>query len=191
MHRATRRSVSQWMALLVVCGVISGCLINSVHSITRAPQTKPDGAHAIVVIGMGLDVAWPYREFQLTFPEYSVETQGITGNCFHYNRIEATRPSIPSKVTYLAFEVPANVYVYLDNPNAPLAPSSVGHAFIAPSGGTVYFGDYVLVGEKTVQFRQDINAARAGVKALLPRATVLEPAEATTAPGAHMFLCTP
>jgi hypothetical protein len=55
----------------------------------------------------------------------------------------------------------------------------------------VYFGDYVLVGEKTVQFRQDINAARAGVKALLPRATVLEPAEATTAPGAHMFLCTP
>lgn len=186
-----RRGVSQWMALVFVCTVMSGCLINSVRSISRAPWTKPDSAHAIVVIGIGLDVAWPYTEFQLTFPEYSVKKQSITGNCFHYNRIEATRPSIPSKVTYLAFEVPANVYVYFNNGNAPLSPSPMGHAFIAPPGATVYFGDYVLVGNKTVEFRRDINAARVGVKKLFPRAAVLELAEATSAPGAHMFLCTP
>jgi hypothetical protein len=186
-----RQRTQRWIGLLIVCAVISGCLMNSVHSITRAPRTKPDAAHAIVVIGMGLDVTWPYTEFQLTFPEYSVEKQSITGNCFHYNRIEATRPSIPAKVTYLAFEVPANVYVYFDNSNAPLTPSPIGHAFIAPPGGTVYFGDYVLVGQKTVEFRQDINAARAGARELLPRATVLELAESTSAPGARMFLCTP
>ena len=181
----------RWIGLLMVCAVISGCIINSVHSITRVPRAKPDTAHAIVVIGMGLDGLWPYKEFQLTFPEYSVEKQSITGNCFHYNRIEAIRPSVPSKVTYLAFEVPANVYVYLDNPNAPLAPSPVGHAFIAPPGGTVYFGDYILVGNTTVEFRQDINAARAGSRGLIPRAAVLEPAESASAPGARMFLCTP
>jgi hypothetical protein len=179
------------IGLLIVCAFISGCIMNSVRSITRAPRTKPDAAHAIVVIGMGLDGPWPYKAFQLTFPEYSVEKQSITGNCFHYNRIEAARPSEPSKVTYLAFEVPANVYVYFGNPGAPLASSPVGHAFTAPPGGTVYFGDYILGDNKTVEFRRDINAARAGSKGLIPRAAVLEPAESASAPGARMFLCTP
>jgi hypothetical protein len=186
-----RRGGQRCIAVLFLCGAIPGCLLNSVHSITRAPQTKPDAAHAIVVIGIGLDVAWPYTEFQLSLAEYSVKKQSITGNCFHYNRIDAARPSLPAKVTYLAFEVPANVYVFLNNPNAPLAPSSMGHAFIAPPGGTVYFGDYILAGSKSVQFRQDIAAARAGVRALLPRGTVLELAEQTTVEHARGLLCTP
>jgi hypothetical protein len=189
-----RRGVLQWMALLVVCAIIPGCLLNSVHSITRASRTKPDAAHAIVVIGIGLDATWPYTEFQMTFPEYSVEKQRITGNCFHYNRIEATRPSIPAKVTYLAFQVPANTYVYLstlDLVDTHRAPSPTGHAFIAPPRATVYFGDYIFVGNKTVEFRRDIDAARTGARELLPRDAVLELAESTTAPGAHMFICTP
>jgi hypothetical protein len=36
-----------------------------------------------------------------------------SNTCFHYKRIDATRSSIPAKVAYLAFEVPANVYAYL------------------------------------------------------------------------------
>jgi len=189
-----RREVERWIALFVVCAFIPGCLLNSVHSIGRAPRMKPDNAHAFVVIGIGLDVAWPYSEFPLTFPEYSVQKQQITGNCFHYNRIEATVPSTPAEVRYFAFEVPANVYVYLgllDLVDAHRTPSSIGHAFMAPPGSTVYFGDYVLVGDKTAEFRRDINAARAATRDLLPRDTVLELAEPTTAPGARMFICTP
>jgi hypothetical protein len=189
-----RQGARRWIGLLVVCAFIPGCLLNSVHSIGRAPRTKPDRAHAIVVIGMGLDVTWPYSEFNLTFPEYSVEKQSITGNCIHYNRIEATRPSIPAKVTYLAFEVPANAYVYLsplDIVDTHQAPSPIGHAFMAPPGATVYFGDYVFVGNKTVEFRRDINAARAAARELLPHDAVLELAESTAAPGARMFICTP
>lgn len=186
-----RRGVKRWMAVLAVCAVTQGCLLNSVQSISRAPRTKPDTAHAIVVIGIGLDVAWPYAEWQQTWVEYSAVKQSIIGNCFHYNRVVATRPSIPAKVKYVAFEVPANVYVYLDNPNFPLAPSAIGHAFKAPPGAAVYFGDYVFVENKTVEFRRDINAARAGARDLLPRVAVLELAESTTAPGAHIPLCTP
>ena len=185
------RGVQQWIAVVLVCAVTPGCLLNSVQSISRAPRTKPDTAHAIVVIGMGLDVAWPYSELQLIWVEYSVAKQSITGNCFHYNRIVATRPALPAKVTYFAFEVPTNVYVYLNNPNLSLSPSPNGHAFKAPPGATVYFGDYVLVGRKAVEFRQDIAAARAGARALLPRGTVLELAEQTTAAHAHALLCTP
>jgi hypothetical protein len=180
------------MASLVACAVIPGCLLNSVHQITTAPRTKPDPAHAIVVIGVGLDVMWPYTEFTLTLDEYSVEKQNITGGCFHYNRIDATRPSTPANVTYLAYEVPANAYVYSGrNANATLASSTMGRAFIAPGGATVYFGDYVLVGSKSVEFRRDIGAARSGARSLLPRDAVLEPAESTTAAHAPPLLCTP
>jgi hypothetical protein len=185
------RGAQRCIAVLFVCAVIPGCLLNSVHSITTAPRTKPDAAHAIVVIGVGLDVAWPYTEFQLSLAEYSVKKQGITGNCFHYNRIDAARPSLPAKVTYLAYEVPASVYVFLNNPNAPLASSPMGHAFIAPPGATVYFGDYILVDSNSVQFRQDIASARAGVRALLPRGSVLELAEQTTVAHVQGPLCTP
>jgi hypothetical protein len=100
----------RWTGLLIVWAFIPGCLLNSVHSMSRATRTKPDKAHAIVVIGIGLNVSWPYTNFPVTFVEYSAEKQQITGNCFHYNRIEATVPSSPAKVKYLAFEVPANVY---------------------------------------------------------------------------------
>ena len=189
-----RRGARRWIGMLVVCAFIPGCLLNSVHSISRAPRTKPDRAHAIVVIGMGLDVTWPYSEFQLTLPEYSLEKQSITGNCFHYNRIEATRPPTPAKVTYLVFEVPANAYMFLnalDIVDAHQAPSPIGHAFVAPPGATVYFGDYVLAGNKTVEFRRDIDAARTAARDLLPHNAVLELAESTTAPGARMFICTP
>jgi hypothetical protein len=185
------RGAQRCIAVLFVCAAIPGCLLNSVHSITTAPRTKPDAAHAIVVIGVGLDVAWPYTEFQLSLAEYSVKKQSITGNCFHYNRIDAARPSLPAKVTYLAYEVPANIYVFLNNPNAPLASSPMGHAFIAPPGATVYFGDYILIDSKSVQFRQDIAAARAGVRALLPRGSVLELAEQTTVAHVQGLLCTP
>jgi hypothetical protein len=185
------RGVQKWIAVVLVCAVTPGCLLNSVHSISRAPRTKPDAAHTIVVIGIGLDVAWPYSELELTWAEYSVAKQSVTGNCFHYNRIDATRPSRPAKVTYLAFEVPSNVYVYLNNPNLQLSPSPDGHAFKAPPGATVYFGDYVLVGNNALEFRQDIVAARAGARALLPQGTVLELGEQATAPHAHALLCTP
>jgi hypothetical protein len=183
--------VPQWIAILMVCAVMPGCLLNSVRQITRAPHTKPDAAHAIVVIGIGLDATWPYTGFQLTLAEYSLEKQEITGNCFHYNRIDASRPSTPAKVMYFAFEVPANAYAYLDNSNLTVAPSQSRQAFIAPPGATVYFGDYILVGNQTLEFREDIAAARAGTQALLPRNTILEPAVQASIAHAHPFLCTP
>jgi hypothetical protein len=149
----------------------------------------PDNAHAIVVLGIGLDAAWPYAGFPVTLAEYSAKKQQITGNCFHYNRIEAQVPSIPAKIKYFAYEVPANIYVYLPHTKAALAPASDA-AFIAPPGGTVYFGDYVFVGD-TVAFRRDLDAARIGARALLPRGATLTAAETATAANARMFICTP
>jgi hypothetical protein len=187
-----RRGVPQWIALLVACVVIPGCLLNSVHQLKSAPRTKPDAAHAIVVIGVSVAVAWPYPEFPLSLDEYSIEKRDITGNCFHYNRIDAVGPSSPTKVTYFAYEVPAGTYVYSRrNANATLDPPVMGSAFVAPGGSTVYFGDYVFVGNQTVRFRRDIETARSGIRALLPGNAVLEPAEPIATALTHPFLCTP
>jgi hypothetical protein len=184
-----RPGAVHWVVLLVACAFVPGCLLNSVHSIT-AP-VKPDADHAIVVIGVGLDVAWPFSEFPLVLDEYSAERRGITGTCFHYNRIEITRPSNPANIAYFAFDVPANIYVYSGrNANAVLAPSSTGRAFMAPAGATVYFGDYVFVGNGTVEFRRNIEAALQGTRSILSPNTVLEPAPPTTVTHAPALLCT-
>jgi len=189
---AMRRGFLHWTSLLIACAFITGCLLNSVHPITTAPQTKPDSAHAIIVIGVGLEAAWPFTEFPLVLDEYSADKQGITGTCFHYNRIEITRPSSPAKVVYLVYEVPANIYVYsARNANATLASSTMGRAFVAPPGATVYFGDYVFVGNATVEFRRNIGAARSGAQSVLPRESVLKFAEPTTVAHAPGLLCTP
>jgi hypothetical protein len=180
------------MALLVACAIVPGCLQNAVHPVTEAQRMNPDSGHAIVVIGVGLDAAWPFAAFSLALDEYSIEKRDITGNCFRYNHIEAVRPSSPAKVIYFTYEVPAGAYVYsFRNANAVLPPSALGSGFIAPPGRAVYFGDYVFVGNQTVEFRRDIDAARLRVRALLPRDVVLEQAEPTTTVRVHGFLCTP
>jgi hypothetical protein len=187
-----RTGFARLMGIVVACLTLPGCLQNAVHSVTEARQMSPDSAHAIVVIGIGLDAAWPFAGFSLALDEYSVEKQDITGNCFRYNHIAATLPSSPANVTYFAYKVPPGTYVYSSfNANAHLVRSAVGSAFIAPPGRTVYFGDYVFVGNRTVEFRSDIAAARLGIRALLARGVVLEQAEPTTASHVHGFMCTP
>ena len=179
-------------ALLIVCLSISGCLLNTVRPIKYSLPEKPDSSHSIVVIGVGLDVQWPYKEFSPVLDEYSLKRQDLTGNCFFYNRIEVTRPSAPAPVTYFVFEVPASAYVYGGgNINAQLPASPNASGFIAPPGKTVYFGDYVLVGAQSVELRRNLEAARDATRLLLPRGSVLEAAVPITPPRGHMFLCTP
>lgn len=185
-------SLHKISTLLFACVSISGCLLNAVHPIKRALPEKPDANHAIVVIGVGLDVPWPYKEFSPVFDEYSLKKQDLTGNCFLYNRIELTRPSTPAPVSYFVFEVPASAYVYSGrNVNARLPASPNASGFIAPAGKTIYFGDYVLVSPQSVELRRNLEAARNATEGLLARGSVLEAAEPITPPHGHGFLCTP
>jgi hypothetical protein len=125
-----RQGVVRRVVLLITCAFFSGCLLNSVHSITTAPPAKSDAAHAIVVIGVGLDVAWPFSEFPVVLDEYSAEKQGITGTCFHYNRVEITRPSNPAKIAYFAYEFRRT---FTCTAGATQTPSSCRHLRGAPS----------------------------------------------------------
>jgi hypothetical protein len=178
--------------LLITCASVPGCLLNAVQPIKHPLSQKPDSTHAIIVIGVGLDVPWPYPEFPLVFDEYSLKKKDLTGNCFLYNRIELTQPSTPAPVGYLVFAVPASAYIYsLRDANARLPASPNASRFIAPAGKTVYFADYVFVGNQSVEQRRSLEATREATKRLLPRDAILESAEAITPPRGHGFLCTP
>src|SRR5579859_3203350 len=185
-----RAAILRVIAVVIVYVTVPGCLQNSVHPITATRPPHPDSAHSIVVVGVGLDEAWPFAAFSLALDEYSFEKRDITGNCFRYNHIQATRASTPAKVTYFTYKVPAGAYVYSPfNGNARLAPSAPGTGFIAPPGRTVYFGDYVFVGNQTVELRRDLDAARLGVRSLLPDGFTLEQAEPAHIEHVHPFLC--
>lgn len=100
--------------------------------------------------------------------EYSLKENDLTGNCFIYNRIEVTRPSTPAPAGYFVFEVPASAYVYSGrNSNARLPASPNASGFIAPAGKTVYFADYVFVGNESGEQRRNLEAARDATKRLL------------------------
>jgi len=179
------------IAVMVVCLTIPGCLQNSVRQVTETRHAHPDSIHSLVVLGVGLEAAWPAQAFSLGLDEYSFEKHDIAGNCFRFNHIEATRPPNLGKVTYFVYEVPAGAYVYSPfNPNSILAPSGSVTGFAAPAGKAVYFGDYVFVGNKTVELRRDIEAARLGVRSLIPGDLMLNQAEPVAVAHVHPFLCT-
>jgi hypothetical protein len=180
------------IAVLILCASVSGCLQNNVERITGPRLAHTDSTHAIVVVGIGLDAAWPAKAFSLSLDAYSLEKRDISGNCFRYNHIEATRPPNPAQVTYFAYLVPAGIYVYSPfNANSRLAASARASAFIAPPGKAVYFGDYVLVDNQTVELRSNIDAARSGVRSLIHANLPLQAAEPATTASVHGFLCTP
>jgi hypothetical protein len=148
--------------------------------------------HAIVVVGVGVDSprAGPYS---VSLDEYSLKNKKITGTCFHYNHIEASVPSGQKDVKYLAFVVPAGVYVFSGFNAATAAhPLPRPAAFIAPSGGVVYFGDYIGMEDGSVELRSNLDAASSEVAGVIPKLSTLSQAEPEpTVQHGSVFLCTP
>jgi hypothetical protein len=161
--------------------------MNSAHETHH--RTAIESGQAIVVIGVGLDTASPPSSFSIALDEYSITKGKITGNCFHYNHIQANLPAVQTDVKYFAYIVPAGVYVYSSfNGNPPPHPA----AFIAPSGKAVYFGDYVYVGDHDVELRRSLTAAKTAVRNLVPRDLMLTQAESwMDIDRGTAFLCTP
>jgi hypothetical protein len=176
-------------ALVAATVNASGCLVNSVHRIYRPGDVK--ASDAIVVLGAGFDTQPPLSGFSFSLDEYSMKDGKSTGNCFHYNRIEVQvqLPTERSIIKYFAYRVPAGVYVWSAFNGTP-APGTP--AFIASSGKAVYFGDYIRIGDRAVDQRNNLAAAQLAVQSVLQKKFRLANAD-TPAAAIHgtPFLCTP
>lgn len=74
-------------------------------------QAIPPGHNrAIVVVGAAAEGDWRPRPLTIQLYEYGMDRQSITGNCWRWNKLEATADGMRDGVEYFAFDVAPGFY---------------------------------------------------------------------------------
>jgi hypothetical protein len=178
--------LSRFSALLLV--LLTGCVMNSVHQLS--PDSVAKSQQAVLVYGIQVEGKWDYPQFAVQLVEYSLKDQDGAGNCFTFNRAEATVPSTPGAVRYFAFEVPAGHYTHGTFGGVPFVGETL--AFTAVAGRPSYAGDFVYTSAKRVELRRNSESYRSRLPEVFPGTSgkfIL--AEAIPVRPPKMFLCTP
>ncbi len=176
------------LLLTLACWLLTGCTFNQVQPFSKGLQ--PNSDYAVLVYGLGVEGAWTAPRFAVTLDEYSLQTQAITGNCWHYNRTVASVPAPKKGIEYFAFKAPAGHYVYSAFNGATLDRAS--SAFHAPPGQITYIGDFILKENRSVTLVSDIAQSKAALMSALPDIKgEIRQAESTPVPSPAAFLCTP
>ena len=171
-----------------MAAMLAGCTISSTVPLTAGGV--PDAGRAVIVYGVGVEGQWPYPQYTVELAEYSMERQAITGNCFRFNRTEATVPSTPAGIRYFAFDVAPGSYVYSPMNGAQLSGDAV--AFRVPAGRTVYIGDFIYGKDGRVTLAGNLDAERSAIRRALPATPEgLVPANTVPVAAPKPFLCTP
>ena len=183
------RSMTLLLGLIAVL-LSSGCALNlnSVESVSTAIQLGMD--RAIVVYGVAVEENWGAPRFSVALDEYSVTQQKITGNCWRFNRMEASIPGTPGPIQYFAFEVPPGHFAYSGFSGVPLEGTPV--AFVVPKNKIVYVGVFIYTQERKVILQRDFAAERSRISDALPEIKghlVLAESLPVRSPG--MFMCGP
>lgn len=154
--------LSRFSALLLV--LLSGCVMNSVHQLS--PDSVAKSRQAVLVYGIQVEGHWDYPQFAVQLVEYSLKDQDGMGNCFTFNRAEATVPSTPGAVKYFAFEVPAGHYTYGAFNGVPLVGETL--AFNAVAGRQSYIGDFVYTSARQVELRRNSEGYKSSLPEVFP-----------------------
>ncbi len=183
-----RRAPTCWL-VLGAASALAGCVVNGVRPVSDT-TSGIRGDRAIVVVGVTVDGSWAYPRFGVILDQYDVKTQAITGDCFAYDRLEASVPAARAPTRFLAFDVPAGHYIYSGSNGGAFGERD--HAFQALPGRAVYMGNFVLQDNGVVVLRRDLAANRPAIAQALPDlAARLELAPVTPAAPASPLLCTP
>jgi len=169
---------------------LSGCML--LNSVVRIPETTlatPDISRSVVIFGVGIEGAWEYPRFAVGLDEYDIERQSITGNCWRYNKMEASVPKDSRAVQRFAFEVEPGFYSFSGSNAATLVGPS---AFSVLGGQIVYLGDFIYSREGTVVLRRsDDTMKREVLKAYPSLVDKITFAKVISVAAPKMFLCTP
>jgi hypothetical protein len=181
---------SQLLLSIFLLAGLSGCmLLNNVVRIAETEAAAPDINHSVVIFGIGVEGAWKYPRFAVVLDEYDIERQSITGNCWRYNKMEASVPKDSRAVQRFAFEVEPGYYSFSGFNAVKLVGPS---AFSASAGQIVYLGDFIYSGERTVVLRRsDDTTKRELLKEYPSLVDKITPAKAISVAAPKIFLCTP
>lgn len=164
-------------------------LSNNVVQIDETKVAAPDINHSVVIFGIGVEGAWEYPRFGVVLDEYDIERQSITGNCWRYNKMQASVPKDSRTVRLFAFEVEPGYYSFSGfNPVMLIGPN----AFSAPAGQIVYLGDFIYTGDRTIVLRSSEDAIQRELLKEDPSlANKVTLAKTFSVAAPEMFLCTP
>ena len=180
--------LNRWLAVAAISS-LTGCGVNGVKPLTRVASDVP-GDHAIVVVGVTMKGSWAHPQFGVVLDQYDVKAQGVTGNCFSYNRVEAVVSATPAPTRFLAFDVPAGHYIYSAFNGGAFASRDL--AFQALPGHAVYIGNFLVGDAGNITLRSDLAENRSAIAQALPAVpAALEMAPATTVAPAKPFMCAP
>ncbi len=175
-------------AIALICAsLFSGCTVNNVRPLPGG--AAPSAQRAVLVYGVQLEGSWAYQGFPLQLVEYDLANQNISGNCFRFNRTEASVPPVAGTVRYFAFDVPAGYYVL--SPFQTVRLSGDTQAFEVPAGSSVYAGDFILGKDQTLRLQRDTAPTTSITTALPDLKQPLQLAKTVVVKPPSAFLCTP
>lgn len=169
---------------------LAGCLmLNDVTPLSIRQDLTPNSRRSVVIYGIGIEEAWGYPQFAVALDEYSVQRQSITGNCWRFNRMQATVPGTLGTVQHFAFDVEPGYYVYSGYNAVGLAGP---RGFVVPANRIVYLGDFIYSAERKLDLRRNLGATMGALKKAQPnlKANILL-AETMPISTLTLFLCAP
>lgn len=182
------RHMFRFLLFTMVSVLMAGCTLNSVQHLPTGSAVH--GERAIVIYGLGVQGNREYPRFGVILDEYNVHSQNITGDCWRYNRTEASIPSTRGPIKYFAFDVAPGYYAYSAFNGSPL--ESDTPAFLAPAGKITYIGDFIFTQNQNVVVLRDIDTLKKNLDKSLPDIKgEIYPAESVPVQRPRPFLCMP
>ncbi len=163
-------------------------MLNDTNNLSAKEVLTPSRNRAIVIYGIGMEKEWSYPQFNVSIDEYSMERRAITGNCWRFNRLEASVPQASRTIQYFAFDVEPGYYIY----SGFNAVSLSGHnTFSVPADQIVYLGDFIYTNDDSVVLRRDIDTGPTALKKAFPSLEEKIVLTETTSASPTLFLCAP
>lgn len=172
-------------AAAIITSTLSACGMNGVRDLPSGDRPTPNSS----VVIYGLRIAGKQTDFAVTLDAYDMETGSAKGDCFRWDRMQASVPQETRQTHYFAFQVKPGHYVY--NPTQrPLRGDLV--AFEVMPGQTILIGEFVLTESNEVELVRDLAKAKPEVLAALPNTEkAIALAQPQIVGGVRLFLCTP
>jgi hypothetical protein len=187
MHRRSRL-----LPAIIFPSLLVACVLNNVRALPSGSFVAE--GRTIVAYGVGVEGNWSTPFFSVQLDEYNLETQATAGNCFRFNRMNATVLPTPGSIRYFVFDAPPGAYVYSAFHTVRLTCTTQcgTQVFEAPEGRIVYIGDFIYSRDDSVAFRRDLEAFNKARGKSLPdlRGEVVL-AKMTPAQRPGLFLCSP
>jgi hypothetical protein len=158
------------------------------NGVKNLPDGDTPGTDAAIAI-YGLRIEGNQTIFPMSLDAYNMQTGAANGDCFRWDRLQATTQQRTGNTQYFAFKVKPGYYVY-GLTGRPLRGGFP--AFELKAQQTLFIGDFVLAANDEVELIRDLSKSKSNLLSALPKLEkniALAPYQVVD--GTRLFLCMP